>query len=393
MVIRLSNNTIHRWAITLNIAESAYAVALYGIFGDIPALRNFIIVFILMFDFCVLINQYQNWKVLIAILSVLGVLYGGTCLIYPENADTISGLLMNTVNYSLLAFLICVADDDTLYRSFKSSAYCIVLFCLVEPFTQYTIGKHDGYMVFGFRMMLGTVLLIYYYFQERKKMQLIMAVVGAVYILLFGNRSALLIPLICVLILWFRGRKNRGRFWKDFLVIAIVGSAVILVYSGALSGIADWLSGFGLSSRTISILQGENTVSVFGNNGRDLIWANCIDIIKANPFTGYGIGGDRNFYLMTEAYGLNVYAHNFILELMIDFGIPIAVVCMLFILHCCKKSYKLARYSDAAQSLLAVMFVSTGIKMLFSSTIWGEFTAYICLGLILHYFSNRNTNN
>lgn len=391
MKIAINNKSVHKAAIVLNLAESSYATFLYGFLGNLSWIRTIIMVFVIFIDVLVLFRQIKKYNVLFCILGIIGILYGSTCLLHPINSIVISSMIYNTINYSLTAFLIYAADENVLYSSFKTSGYWILFFCLFEPITKYTISQHDGYMVFGFRIMIGTVLLIYYYFAEHKLIHIIVAGIGMAYILLFGNRSALLIPILCFTYFYIKGA-GKAILKKNIALLTILSFILVIIQLGIGDSVINAISGHTSNSRTLSILSGESSLKALSGNGREIIWANCISLIKNRPITGYGIGGDRLYYLLGLEYGMGVYAHNAILELLIDFGIPLGIITIVIIAFECRKAYKMEN-NELMKGLLVSFFISSGVKLMLSSSIWVEITAYICLGLILRSLRRNYLDN
>ena len=152
------------------------------------------------------------------------------------------------------------------------------------------------------------------------------------------------------------------------------------------------LENAGISSRTINILL-SGAEAVTNNTGRSVIWGNCQKAIIEKPWTGYGIGGERNLYLLGTQYISvlgGVYAHNFCYEILLDFGVVIGSLVLLIIAWkslCIMKSNRLV----LIKQLFTILFLATAFKLWFSSSIWSDIDVYVCLGVAMNYYRSVKT--
>lgn len=214
--------------------------------------------------------------------------------------------------------------------------------------------------------------------------------VGILLILFFGNRSAILnAALVFILqIVFFNPPKNKAI--RTLEIIAIVFIAFVLFMGNALSIIGEWLESLGVSSRTIELMT-SGFDSMTDDNGRYIIWENCRTAISQKPWTGYGIGGDRNLMLLGKNYISRVggvYAHNIIYELLLDFGVIIGSLLLAFIVIMSLR-LMMQKEKNKIVILFSALTVCAFIKLMFSGSVWNELDTFLCLGLAINCYRNR----
>lgn len=123
-------------------------------------------------------------------------------------------------------------------------------------------------------------------------------------IIALGSRGAAVIIIIFWLYDIFINNK------KLFILFALFVYIVYLL----LPFFIDMLSDVGITSRTLSLLLAGD---INNDSGRLNIYQNAIRELMNAPIMGLGVFGDRVFFNGS-------YCHNFFLELMVDFGIPLA---------------------------------------------------------------------
>lgn len=390
MVIRINKSNLLECAIILNTAYASYSTLCYSILGESGILRTTLIVILMVLNIYAICKNAKGFNILLTILAIICILFGGTYFFFSKNRLFISGNIVDVIKFSILAYFIAISPPEILHSGLKKAAY-MILFCgLFEPFTLYVTGEHDGYMVYGMRILLATVLLEYCYFREKRKFHLFAAFVSVILILLYGNRSSILNTLICLIIFYliFGERKHRAIQYISITVLIII--TVFLLAGDVLTMLSSTLETMGISSRTLTLMVSGLEIAT-DNNGRSIIWGNCQKAISESPWFGYGIGGDRNLFLLGSNYihsGGGVYAHNFFYELLIDFGIIIGTILLIIIFYVCFKTI-LNKFDTPCKKLFIGLFAVTVIKLWVSSSIWTDMNTYLCLGVILNEFRYR----
>ena len=389
-IIKYDSESMLLYGIVMTMAYPAYSTLLYSFFGQTEVLRTLLISMVLLIDAFAITVNHRKASILVFIVLIFGGLFSFTYFMYPNNRWVIDSFLIDTVKYVMLAFFVAVAHHDIIYDAFKAGSILIFLCCLTEPFTKFIVAEANGYMVYGMRLLLPTVLFGYYYLQEKKKKYLLLMLVGILLILFFGNRSSILnAALVFILqIVFFNPPKNKAI--RTLEIIALVFIVFVLFMSNALSIIGEWLESLGVSSRTIEIMT-SGFDSMTDDNGRSIIWENCRTAISQKPWTGYGIGGDRNLMLLGKNYVSRVggvYAHNIIYELLLDFGVIIGSLLLAFIVIMSLR-LMMQKEKNKIVILFSALTVCAFIKLMFSGSVWNELDTFLCLGLAINCYRNR----
>lgn len=388
--IKVGKEYLLSYAIILTLSYASYATVCYSILGNAGWLRSLLILVVLGIDVAAIVRNNDTMKILLKMMGFFGALYGGTYLFCAPNRWVIEGLAQDAIKYTMLAYFLCVAKYETVIKALKASAYVILVCNCLEPFTRYVTGGENGYMVFGMRVLTSAILLGYFYFEERKLIHLCAFIVAVALILLFGNRSALMIATLSLVIQYvFFEKKNKRALHLIQIIVAGV-LILLLVSSNVLNLVIAEMDKMGVSSRTLKILL-SGSEAITDNTGRSIIWENCRVAIAKKPWTGYGIGGERNLFLLGSKYISRlggVYAHNFIYEILLDFGVIIGSSVLLFLAW---KTFHIvfSKKRVPVRRLFIVMILSIVIKLSFSGSVWNDMDAYVCLGIAMNFYRNE----
>ena len=205
--------------------------------------------------------------------------------------NTIS--LITVIFYSLYKMMFHAVDAATLKVGDMNSAYailphlCIVFAAMMRKTTPWNIGS----------FALGALLLLF-----------------------LGNRGSLLcLGTFVIFVILFSGRLKRPVL---FLVVSIVIMLALFAF-GLLDFLYEMADELGFSLRIFKKIQsGEITYT----SGRDKISRRVWEYIKMYPLMGLGIFSDR------RVAGGN-YAHNIVLEILINYGVVIGLLFLGLILY------------------------------------------------------------
>lgn len=188
-----------------------------------------------------------------------------------------------------------------------------------------------------------------------------LAVTSAVLIAIAGCRGALVtLGLFAVLYLLLRlvGSNVQGGKLLPAMGVAVI--ALLIVF---LDSIAVWLlsllNSIGFTSRSLEALVSASGEFVSGS-GRDTLYTTALEHIS---FIGQGLFGDRSVMDGVSASSLNgasisegAYVHNWILELLLDFGWFFGAVAVAFILFICMKAFLVYRRHSSIENALLLAF-------------------------------------
>ena len=228
------------------------------------------------------------------------------------------------------------------------------------------------YMAFGYDIALAAMFLFSSYINRKNKIDLILSIVAILEGLFFGNRGCVLGFAALVLIHVFVLEKRRITWKKTAIIVGAAAGYFLLSSEEVVSALMNWLGVHGFSSRTLQmLLSGEVAV----DSSRMNIWNKCWEAITQHSILyGYGAYGDRSIL-----WGGQYYAHNLILEVLLDFGVLFGLLFMGIALYYLIKGWKKADLPG--KTLIAALGAYAIIKLLISSTFWYEPTLYAMLAL------------
>lgn len=239
------------------------------------------------------------------------------------------------------------------------------------------------YMSFAY-MMLSPIMICFIERWRKKGVLLAFPVIASGILFVIGCRGAVvaLAVFFVLCFLWFYlkgGRKGNRLFLKAALLIAVIITGLNM--NSILRIIVGELNSVGFSSRTVEkILLGNG--AFMQSKGRQSIWNQAVGSIGV---FGKGLFGDRTVLL--DEYHNPTYPHNFILEIMIDFGMivgPILILLFVFLimraLFIALKSGEIQRI-QMAFAMVAILFV----KHMVSASFLTSFDFWFYVGLALNW--------
>lgn len=301
--------------------------------------------------------------------AILAALMVSTAIIYPNNYEHLS-LHLGEIIFAFCAYIVIrvVGDIEVMMGALKVVNYFAFISGIFLALTMNGMfyipgGEGLGYMVFGYKMLPAAILSTYFWGESKKKRLLLMAIISILCIVVFGSRGALL-AYVGFLVLWYIFI-NKTKSTKKIAVVTFVCILLVLLSNETvILGINELLSDlFGYNSRTMEMALSGNIDS---DSGRDIIQEMAFAFIKENWFVGGGIYADR--LLEHPWLGTGNYIHNFFLEVIIDFGVPCALVLFYWILSPIVKAC--FRYQDVDRDITIIFFSCWFFGNLFSDTFW-----------------------
>ena len=281
-------------------------------------------------------------------------------------------------------------DFRLLWDHFRLFSY-ITLFLSFFAFGEYLFVHRTtppDYMSFAY-MMLNPILICFICGTEGKHLDMILSLLGSFIILIVGCRGALitLAVFFALYVIGFyipRGGKKYG-FSKCLVILGII--AVVIYSERILAVISYELSRIGFTSRTVNKLIAGGGAFI-ESEGRRAIWSQAINNIG---FWGKGLFGDRTVIL--DEYAHPAYAHNFILEILVDFGWIIGLILVVFL---CGLFIRAVRIAVSSESPVLIKFTFAMISIIFakhmiSTSFLTSFDFWFYLGLAANLVINRES--
>lgn len=298
--------------------------------------------------------------------------------------EYLSKIIINIVLCIPVAVLLSGVDDfDKAIRILRPYAYIgITMMVLVSSL----IMVDEQYQSYGIHLMTFWILIVLNWKDNRKRIDLYCAIVTSVFFL-FGGRQTLVT--FCLIIIWTILRNKtmdkRSRHLRSSMLILAT-----LLFMTQWQYIVDIFKSImqvlNINSRNVdAILNGE----VFDASNRSSIYTYCLEIIKDKGMGVSGFFADR-YYLRQYRYNIG-YAHNFIYEILIDFGMLLGSVFIVGLFYLLVRG--IMQGSRSKRNLVIAMCIITMVRLIVSSSILIDKNFIFLLGFLFNYSTNKNTQN
>lgn len=264
---------------------------------------------ITLFKFRNCITQ-NSVLVLIALYIVIGI----NCVVFPESIEYISSpqTTLMLVFFLPLAFLIFknITDWSSFVRIasfFSLPAILIGVYILL--FTDVSSALQDDalftYMEFSYALLPFVCLSFAQYYNSKNRLYLLLFVAGEAEMLAYGCRGALLFSILFVVLVEFMDYK---RHKTQLLLFGLVVVTIVLSFDTIISYLVS-VDLFSNSYFLKHLVSGE----LLEHSSRVEIYNNCEKRLSTMGMDISGLFGDR-------AYCGDVYPHNIIYEILMQFG-------------------------------------------------------------------------
>ncbi len=249
----------------------------------------------------------------------------------------------------------------------------LLIGCLISIFVQddldYFVSAH--YMFISNAFLVPIAVLIYAIYQKNYLWDYLLVTAGMLAVLLYGSRGDFLVLSVLAIIMLYLKIKKKSILLLLLTIPALISAFFAFINSGIVS--------FNNSRTVEKIFSGE----FFESAERFDIWAYLLSKSVSNFLMGRGFCADRLYLLEIYKNAKQVYAHNFFVEVLVDFGlvgliaaIAAIVILLKFLAKCtdCKKK-------EATIVLLCVAF----IPLMFSRSFLTEPGFFMMLGVVLNW--------
>lgn len=243
------------------------------------------------------------------------------------------------------------------------------------------IRRTTSNMSWSYGVLTAICFISIYYFKDKRKWPLAIILVGIIGILVYGSRGTLVgltLGILFLILLYNYGKMT----FRNYLILFLFSGTILFCLSDfGISMISDILTNYGLNSRFIDSIRNFTTFEE-ASNGRNIIWATVMMLIKTGPFYGYGVYGERNaVYSIGMKWG---YSHDIFLEILVDFGWLCGTIIIIFFLLNLFRFFK--RSKDKYEKLLVIIFLTIGFELILSNSIWLHSGLWVLMGLVVNHF-------
>lgn len=236
-----------------------------------------------------------------------------------------------------------------------------------------------NYMTYGMVLVTPTCFVMQRAFAKPSRLNIFTLILFEINVIVYGHRGALLVTMVMMAIFFIKYVNIQKK-----LFVGIGGIFVFLLFFTFQEQIVQFLfylmERMGLESRTLTkLLSGDIT----DDSERKMIWAlMAAAIFNSFPF-GRGIGADR--LLLGRAMRDGLYAHNFILELCLDYGLVLGSIIVFWIIRMVYNSLRNIE-SEEWSELIVPFLVPSVLSLLTSASIYKYWLFWLSVGLYYCYF-------
>lgn len=190
-------------------------------------------------------------------------------------------------------------------------------------------------------------------------------------IILSGSKTGLLALGVYLLFIFFEKnvlspkKRTVKSIMKNILLLVIFSFGLFIFFSN-FSAIINWFNFyFPVTNRLTSLFTDFDAAVASGGSGRDVAWQTGIEIIKASPLFGIGVG---NYSTIGNKYfGSGVIAHNTYLQLASEWSLILTIIffggIFLLILAIIRKKNSFLNLSIQKDILVIFLIGSMGISL------------------------------
>jgi O-antigen ligase len=394
--VRIASLILLFFLLTENI--SIVLITLFGVdFAD--AVQNGFLLFLILLYYIFLYKERSKktsvWPIYIFIVLFILI----AVLFYPEYDYWLFHELygINAKYFRLysgvfaLLYVSMVDNKARIASLFIYSARINFLFYIIQFFHAlrrgYWIsayGTQINYnLAFGYRVAIVASLFLILYVFSGKKSDLISFLISLIMIILQGSRGALgcivstsfFLALYCLPTSKQIVKKKIGKIVVSFvLLISLFGAFIVGVSLYDNSFIDKAATRAVRYSRTAQLLWEGN---IDDGSGREGIWSVAIEAIQESDVFGYGFYGDRHIVGRKLIFG---YPHNFVLEVLLQFGVPIGIFLILLLFW---NIIKMGREcNDITWLFIYIFLLSSCSKLLLSDSFWYYWPFWALIGVL-----------
>ena len=273
---------------------------------------------------------------------------------------------------------LCLFLSLNFERNWKSIIHIInnllIIFFIINLLTLWNVFSGTFHQIFlGHVQVVPQFGLLAFFFanleiilEDKKKIKDIVLILLAIVTMLFGDVLLAIITLVIMLLIWIVYK------WRIYQMFSLSSMWYIIVMFFINMLLLNIVSSYN------NILQ--RVITDYTLSGRMFIWRNAIEIIKQQPWLGYGIAGVQiqTFWSM----GMN-YAHNQIIQNLIDGGVVLLFSFWMMILSYGKFITKL---QDVRVKVLsnATLIAFLSIMLTEAVTIYVYFYLFLSILLALY---------
>lgn len=293
-----------------------------------------------------------------------------------------------SLNFILIILLLYGIKDINAFIEHLRPYCFIAVFYALSELLKYSVTKQYD-MTFSYTLLIPMLICLIFAIYESKHFYLVIFLFLEIINLICGSRGSILCHLICFLLCMFF-YSNKTRFIKWIFSFTLI-LFIVLCFSPL---ITNYLQSHFSNSRTVNLIISGEFVS--HSSGRDEIYAKAWNYFLDNPIRFSGFYSDRLLLNQNHNKGFpyGSYAHNFILEILLQFGIFAIPFIIYFFYKTCRIIKILKKDMDWANKAFFIISFSFFLGQLSVSSSYLISPAFgLFVGFLFRYTRQRNEIN
>ena len=348
--------------------------------------------FVLVFVLLIIDLLVERRKITPTFILVIASLF--MFLITYRNFASFQGYIEQTyITFFTNAVLIFyIATNIKNYENFFEKMKPIIVFSLVYAVVVYTSSKLLGVyadMNIAYAILPATLASLVIAYREKRNLYYLYFGLFSILLFILGNRGTILILIIFILSYTMM---HKGTFDIKTIAKPLILLGVLLLFTFIVVSNLNMIENF----RLFAILSDK---SFFQDNIRLKLWTDGIRFAIENPLSINGALSDRLFYFMKYAYTHDVgfyidetmisglYAHNLLIELIINLGIVIGGILSIYLIYNILKVLWIHR--NRVEFILFIVSIGF-IQLMYSSSYITSIWFWFMLGAIYSILKNES---
>ena len=367
------------------------------IIGDSFFLESVITYCVLIILLCLSFNKIKKsisiWDLIYLIIFIIALSL--SLLSFNDDINLVWDILKEIIRSCILCYLVGISIENyiELRKVLKIVAYVILIISIINILFLKTVFLVLNYSQdFGYKVLIASIIFAFELISEGKIRYLVAEICTLILILMSGSRGPLLSLILSLAILFFLFNV-RNTVYNYFLTISIVvfGIIIYLNLQTLLIVLSSYFERFGVSQRVLNAFL-SNSISV--DSSRSSIARYVINYIKNDPITGSGLFNDRVLifnnitFSSTQTY-YGSYAHNFFLEILMQFGLVLgSLIIFLFFRLLYISIFK--NIEKSSEYITVFMFCFGFLPLLVSRSYLTTKWFYMLIGVIIGVNRKKN---
>ena len=314
------------------------------------------------------------------------VAFGVSLLISPQISSFISYVIM--LFYSRILVGMVFFEHLTDYKKIIHIQLFFLLPTLIDAILMFSVEQTEGYMALSYNLIPSALFYMFYGLQNKKWLFSLSGIVIFFVTFIYGARGAVACGCAAIMIYMIVNfiRQSSKITIRNIAFFSMVLIVMVLIYVNWNNIIFFLSEQFG-TSRTLSFITSENALS---DSNRQITFDAMKAAIAESPILPNGLLADR--FICAEIKNLTVgplaYPHNYIYEIIYQFGIPLGCLFLLWNVHLIIRWFVKLKYANSNFMFVTISFVPLAfIQLMVSNSYLLNYAWGIAMGILLSKYN------